>query len=37
VPNNNMKPFSGVTDAATRRAIIQHLRAPRDTPEPAGR
>jgi cytochrome c len=37
VPNNNMKPFNGVSDAATRRAIIEHLKAPQDASDPAGR
>jgi cytochrome c len=36
VPNNNMKPFSGVSDAATRKAIIEHLKAPQDASEHAG-
>jgi len=27
VPNNNMKPFNGVPDAATRKAIIEHLKS----------
>ena len=27
VPNNNMKPFSGVPDAGTRKAIIEHLKS----------
>lgn len=27
VPNNNMKPFKGVPDAAVRKAIIEHLKA----------
>ena len=27
VPNNNMKPFKGVPDAAVRKAIIEYLKA----------
>jgi cytochrome c len=27
VPNNNMKPFKGVPDAAARKAIIEYLKA----------
>jgi cytochrome c len=30
VPNNNMKPFKGVPDAAARKAIIEYLRAGAD-------
>jgi cytochrome c len=27
VPNNNMKPYTGMTDAETRKKIVQYLRS----------